>query len=145
MAEIRIGLLEEEELRAAFETAPTSGVNLQVQGKPQLLDPLSWILIGGAGAFLLKFLVDLLDRLKGGVIIDLREKPLVIRRDRDLPFGWAAVITSDGRVKIDVHDAPKDAEERLLEKFIEGAFDSAKDVASEARKLLGDGNVEEES
>ena len=55
------------------------------------------------------------------------------------------MITVDGSVKLEIHDAPRDAAERLLEKIIDGTFGTAKQIASAASDALGAEKVEEGS
>jgi hypothetical protein len=144
MREFRIELLDEEELNDAIQSASSVGVDLRVEPKPEVIEPISWILIGGAAIAAGKFLFDLFDKLKGGVLIDLRPNASkLVCRDKDIPFGWATVIAADGSVKIEIHDAPKDAAERLLSEIVDGAFSTAKQVASAAADALGPDRVKE--
>ena len=144
MAELRIGLLSEEQLGAAREAADTASLPFRIEPKTQVIDPISWIIIGGGALLAGKFVVDLCARLKGGVLIDLRaDASKVVRRDKDIPAGWAIVLAVDGTVEIEVHGAAEDSAERLLSKIIDGGFNTVKDVASEAVKELGPAKVKE--
>jgi hypothetical protein len=137
-------VIENDELEDAQAIARTSGVDLQIQPKPQLLDPFTWILIIGTGAYVAKFVADLRDRARGGIVIDLRPNANpFIRREHELPQGWVVIRAADGTVKVDTRDAPKDASERLLAQMIDGPLKSAADVAKEAAKAFGLDKVQE--
>jgi hypothetical protein len=145
MAELRIGLEKEGELGAVVQSAQSAQLNLRVETKPQVFDPFTWIAITGGSLLVAKFLVDLCDKLNGGVLIDLRPSASrVVHREKEIPFGWAVMIAVDGTVRIQVHDAPKDAAERLLNNIIKTEFSTVKDVASEAVKELGPTKVKVE-
>ena len=138
-------LLTDEDLGAAQELARTTGVDLQILPKPQIIDPFTAVLIAGGVLLVGKFVVDLIDRLRGGVVIELRPNaPPLVRRDRAIPYGWAMVVAADGKsVKIETHDAPKDAAERLLGEIISGALKTSQDIAKAAKEALGAGKVQE--
>jgi hypothetical protein len=134
--EIRI-LLEEAELGPAVELAQTSPLDYRIEAKAQVIDPITAVLIGGGVLMVAKFVFDVFDKLKGGVVVDLRQQPLAIKRNKQLPAGWVLVLAADGTVSIETHDAPKDTSERLLAGLIEGALGTAKEVASRATELFG--------
>ena len=137
-------VIEEDELEDAQAIARTSGVDLQIQPQPQLLDPFTWIIIIGTGVAVTKFVADLRDRARGGVVIDLRPNANpFIRREHELPQGWFVVRAADGTVSVDTRDTPKDASERLLGQMIDGVLKSAADVAKEAAKAFGQDKVKE--
>jgi hypothetical protein len=140
---IRIGLYEED-LAAAQELARSGRVELQIEPQAEILDPLTYILIGAGLVAAVKFTIDLVERIKGGVVIDLQPSAKsVIRRDRAIPYGWAVVMAADGKsVKIETHDAPKDAAERLLEDIINGVFKNSDGIAKAAKDALGAAKVE---
>jgi hypothetical protein len=103
------------------------------------------VLVAGGALLVGKFVVDLIDRLRGGVVIDLRpDATNFVSRNRDVPYGWAVVRAAGGTVSINVHDAPKDASERLLGMIIDGVIKSAGEVAEEAVKSLGADKVEQD-
>ena len=141
MKQVRIVFDEESadtEVPDAKKIASQLRVDLQEEPQAQFVEPVTAILIGGGALLLGKFIVDLMEKMKGGVLIDLRPTatPLVTRK-KDIPYGWATVIAADGSVEIEVHDAPKDAAERLLSEIIEGALKTAKEVAAAATERLG--------
>lgn len=137
-------LLIDEDLGTAQELARTMRVDLQILPKAQMIDPFTAILIGGGILLTGKFVVDLIDRLRGGVVIDLRPAAhYLVRRDRSLPYGWVVVEAPDGQsVKIETRDAPKDAAERLLSTIINGTLKTAQDVAKNAKEVLGEDKVQ---
>jgi hypothetical protein len=127
----------------AFQTlARHHKVDLEVEPKPQILDPISIILIGGGVIAVTKFTVDLIDKYRGGIIVDLRPSAKrLVSRDKSVPAGWALVVAADGKINIDVKDAPKDALERWVSEIIQGVLKNAKDVAAAAAKAFGDDKV----
>ena len=134
--------LAAEDLQAAQELARAAKLNLQVQPKSQFIDPLSIILIAGGAVAVVKFTADLIDRFHGGIIVDVRPSAKeLIKRDKSVPYGWALVIAADGKVEINVHDAPKDAMERWVSEIVEGVLKNVKDVGESAAKAFGKGNV----
>jgi hypothetical protein len=136
--------LENEEVEAAQASARIAGIDLEIQPKSQILDPITIILVGTGAVALGKFVVDLIDRLHGGIVVDLRPSAKqLVRRDRSVPYGWALVIAADGSVSINVHDAPKGAAERLISDVIKGVLKSASEVASAATKALGADKVKQ--
>ena len=124
--------------------AATNRVDITVVSEPEIIEPITALLVAGGVFTAAKFIVDLIDRLRGGLLIDLRPGARsLVARDRAVPFGWAVVVARDGRVKLETHDAPKDAAERLISQLISGVVTSAKDIAKAAKQELGDGKVED--
>ena len=146
MKQIRILFDNEQELADAKRTALQLQVDFQVEPKSQFVDPVTAVLIGGGALLLGKFVVDLIEQIKGGVLVDLRPgAKALVTRTKEMPYGWVTVIARDGTVKIEVRDAPKDASERLIGQIIEGGLKSAKEVATAAVEALGKGKVSTES
>jgi hypothetical protein len=141
---IRI-LLEPDELEQAQLAARAVHVDLQTEPRPEIIPAIAVVLVAGGALLVGKFVVDLIDRLRGGVVIDLRpDATNFVSRNRDVPYGWAVVRAAGGTVSINVHDAPKDASERLLGMIIDGVIKSAGEVAEEAVKSLGADKVEQD-
>jgi hypothetical protein len=137
-------VIERDELDDVQTVARSTGVDLQIQPKPQVIDPFTAVLVGGGVLLVAKFVVDLMDRLRGGIVIDLRPNAKeLVRRDRDVPYGWALVRAADGTVSVNVHDAPRDASERLIGQIIDGVLKSAAEVAKEATKSFGQEKVKQ--
>lgn len=143
--EIRIRL-EDELVNTAQQAAREARVDISLEAKPEVLDPFTVVVVGGGALLIGKFVVDLWDRLRGGMIIDLRPGASeLVQRDSSIPAGFVVIFAADGGgVKIEVHDAPKDASERLLEKIIDGTLSSATEIAKEAAKVVGAGKVSNE-
>jgi hypothetical protein len=139
--------VDKKGLAQAEALARKARLDLQVVAEPQLVDPITAVVIGGGAVLVFKLAVDLVDKLRGGVYIDLRPRAkYLIRRDRSVPVGWVVILAADGKsVKIETQDAPKDAAERLLTKIVEGTLSSAASIAKEAKKALGEGKVEEDA
>jgi len=134
--------VDPQDLEAAQDLARAAKVDMEVQPKSQFLDPLSIILISGGVAAIAKFTADLIDRFHGGIVVDLRPSAKqLVRRDKSVPYGWALVIAADGKVEINVHDAPKDALERWVSDIIQGVLKNTKDVAEAAAKTFGKDKV----
>jgi hypothetical protein len=138
-------LMDEKDVGEAQALARAARVDLQVVSEPHLIDPITAVVIGGGALLVFKVAVDLIDKMRGGVFIDLQPRAnYLIRRDRQVPAGWVIVLAVDGKsVKIETRDAPKDISERLLTEIVNGTLKTAGDVAKEATKALGAGKVEE--
>jgi hypothetical protein len=138
---IRI-VLDPDDMQGAQDAARSIGVDLTVEAEPQLIPAVVAVLIAGGALAVAHFVVDLVDRLHGGIIIDLRPNAeAFVTRNRDVPYGWAVVRAADGTVSINVHDAPKDATERLITSIVNNVFDSATELAKAAAKELGPDRV----
>lgn len=138
-------LLNDEDLGAAQELARTAGVDLQILPKPQVVEPVTAILVGGGIVLTVKFVADLIDRFRGGVVVDLRpDAQYFVRRDRSVPYGWAVIVAADGKsVRIETRDAPVDAGERLLKAIIDGTLKTSEEIAKAAKDSYGAGKVQE--
>lgn len=143
--EIRIRL-EDNLVHMAHQSAKDARVDISVEPKPEVIDPFTVIVVGGGSSPDRQVCVDLWDRLRGGMVIDLRPSASeLVRRDSSIPAGFVVIFATDGNgVKIEVHDAPKDASERLLERIIDGTLSSAAEIAKEAAKVVGVGKVSNE-
>jgi len=139
-------LLEKEELGPAQQLARATPLNLQIEGTPQILDPFTAILVAGGVIAISKFVVDLIDKMRGGVTIDLTPTATYfVRRERAVPYGWAIIKAADGKsVSIETHDAPKDASERLLHDIIDGVLKNSGDIAKAATAALGASKVRQQ-
>jgi hypothetical protein len=131
-------IVPETELGNVQTLARKAGLDAQVEPKPQIVDPFSWILIGGAALATAAFIRDLVERSKGGLVIDLSASgSQKVRRNKEVPAGSVVIFSSDGKdVRIEIHDAPKDATERLLSEIVSGGYKTAKEIADAARKVL---------
>jgi hypothetical protein len=143
-ASVRI-VVPDGEMGDAQERARQAGLDMQILPKKQVVDPFTWILIGGAALATAKFINDLVEHSRGGLVVDLGAgEDAKINRNADVPYGWVLIISPDGKhVRIEVHDAPKDAAERLLSEIISGGYKTAADIAKAARNVLPEGSVTE--
>ncbi len=107
--------------------------------------PITAVLIAAGVAVVAKFVADWWERLRGGLVIDMRPNAEdQIRRDRNVPYGIIVIFPTDGgQVKIESHDMPKDGIQQLLEFVISGAYKTVLDIAKIAKKALPDASVEE--
>lgn len=79
------------------------------------VDPVTaFVVIGGAIA-LGQLVVSVIDKWKGGTVIDMTGERPVIRRDRAVLLGVTVILASDGKVEIKSEDLPKTSLERLVE------------------------------
>lgn len=142
---IRVAVGGKEEARIAEEVANAAGLDLQIQPRPQFAEPVTVLLVGAGTLVLAKFIVDLVDRLRGGIVIDLRPAAnTFVRREHSVPYGWALVLAVDGRsVAIETHDAPKDAAERLISEFIAGTLKNSAEIIKAATAAVGGAKVKE--
>lgn len=140
-SEIRF-VLEKTDLPAAQSTAQQLELNFQIQPSPQFLDPFTAALIAGGALLIAKFVREQIQIHKGGLFIDLSHKPIQVRRDKEIPYGLVVIVDATGKkVKVETHDAPKDAAERLLGGLFSGALKSADQVSAAAKTALGAKNV----
>ena len=109
---------------------------------PQFVDPVTAVLIGGAVLAVAKVIHDWIGEYRGGTQIDRSVSPAVISRSKQIPWGTVVVIASDGKVSIQVEDAPKDALERWIEKLMELPGDAAKATIDALSSLLKKKNHE---
>jgi hypothetical protein len=138
---ISIGI-DNEDLKVAQEFAIEAGAELQLDTKLQFGDPVSIVLIAGGIMAVTKVTFDLIDKYRGGMIVDLRPSAeQLVRRDKSVTAGVALVITDDRKVRIEVKDAPKDALERWVSEIIRGVLKTAKDVTDSASKEFGEEKV----
>jgi len=99
-AELDVG-----DLDWAISVAAENGVLIEADIEDGLLDPgtLTVLLIGGSLA--VSTVVYLLDKRRGGQVIDLRpHADPIMRRDRGLQFGLVSMITTDGQVIVTVRE-----------------------------------------
>ena len=88
------------------------------------LDPITAAVLVGVGLAVGKFVLRVINEYRGGVRLDLTTKPAVIKRDRDVPYGWIVTLAADGKVEIDTKDEPKDAIERMVESVLKLPIDA---------------------
>jgi hypothetical protein len=74
---------------------------------------LSAVLLVGAIFAAAKLVMRVIDEYRGGVQIELNVQPPVIRRNQALPYGAYVIVAADNTVKIETHDQPGDAIERM--------------------------------
>lgn len=76
------------------------------------VDPLTAALVVGGALVVGRFVVGVIDRWRGGVLIDRTQDPARVSRTRDLPQGYVVILAPEG-TSIEVKDEPKDAIERI--------------------------------
>lgn len=98
----------------------------------QRLTPALVVLAMAGALTLTQFLMDLWEKLRGGIVIDVSGSSPEVYRDPDVPVGYIVVIAKDGSVKIETKDAPKNATQQLIESVISGVLNSAEQIAQVA-------------
>jgi hypothetical protein len=109
--EINASYVAEEANRLALRTDKAAVGELA-------LDPLTVAVVVGATYAVTHLIVLIIDRWRGGTVLDLGIKPPAIRRDRSVPVGVFVVVGADGEVEIHAKDLPKDGLERIVEKLL---------------------------
>jgi hypothetical protein len=135
-------VVEPEDLEYARELAATHGVEIQeldVRGIEPVLT-VTLVLFGAALA--VGTVVYLLDKTKGGQVIDLREgvQKKFYRTD-DVTYGLVVIITPDGKVTVEVRE-PRGVFGQVIDALTKVTVDLGKaslDVVAEAAKsAIGD-------
>jgi hypothetical protein len=101
----------------------------------QRLTPALVVLAMAGAATLALFLVDLWEKLRGGLVIDIRGGSPEVFRDSDVPAGYIVILAKDGSVKIETKDTPKSSIQQLIESVIGGVFSSADQIAHAATEV----------
>jgi hypothetical protein len=76
------------------------------------------VVILGLAHGLAHLVMSIVEKVRGGVVIDLTGDIPDIRSDRDLPRGWMVVLTKDGIVELKKEDLPPDGLERVVTIFL---------------------------
>jgi hypothetical protein len=148
---IRIRVQDEKDLATAHElVGQYSDVEMEASSGPPgegfsgQIEPITAVVIGAGAALIAKFVADWWERLRGGLVIDLRDNAEdQIYRDRDMPYGYVAIFPADGgSVQLETKDAPKDALHQLLESVISGTFKSLTDITTAATEALEEDDVQ---
>jgi hypothetical protein len=99
----------------------------------QRLTPALVILAMAGVATLAQFVMDMWERLQGGLVIDVSgEGRPQLYRDPDVPVGYIVILAKDGGVKIESKDAPKSSVQQIIESVVGGVFTSAEQIAQAA-------------
>jgi hypothetical protein len=123
--------VEARDLAEVREIAATHGV--EVEEVPQSgIEPVTTTLILLVGVPLaVSAVVSILDRKKGGQIIDLRPAaPKVLYRSKDVVYGLVIVLTADGAVRVEVKQ-PKDMFTQVVEALAKALL-SLKDATADS-------------
>ncbi len=133
---LRIRIGDEHDLAAAKMAAGVSPT-VRTEGLPgpgeKTIAPVAAVLVAAGVAALATFVMEFWERLRGGLVIDLREGiPDQMYRDGDVPVGLIIIRAEDGSVEVQAKDTPKSAIHQLIESVIGGVFTSASDIAKAA-------------
>ncbi|HSH81162.1 MAG TPA: hypothetical protein VLA19_21720 [Herpetosiphonaceae bacterium] len=117
--EFEIGIQVDEDVTEDYLSETITSRGLSDTTPNNLTDPVTLTIVVAGGAFALAGLVvSLIDRYRGGVVIDRTKDPLDIRRDRDLPFGFLVIQAKDGQVTVETRETPPDTLERIVAKLV---------------------------
>ena len=108
----------------------------------QAFDPVTAMVVVGGVTALAHLVVSLIDRWRGGTVVDLTGDRPDVHRENDLPLGWMLVLAKDGEVKLETKDIPRDGLERIVEKVLQLGKDvgtAAVEAAVKAAKADAEG------
>lgn len=75
--------------------------------------------IAGAAVLVAKFITSEIEKSKGGVRIDLgQDGKKMVRRDKNLPYGYVLIYGGGDQARLDIAEQPKDWMDRFLETII---------------------------
>lgn len=98
----------------------------------QRLTPAVVVLAMAGALTLTQFLMDLRERLQGGLVIDMSKNYPEVYRDPEMPAGYIVVLAPDGGVKIETKNVRGTTAQQLIEPVISGALSSAEQIAQVA-------------
>lgn len=97
----------------------------------QALDPITAVIVIGGVYAITHLIMSVMDRYKGGTVINLAEPQPTVRRGQEIPLGWLVVIGKDGKVSLETGEIPQDG----LERIVENIFGLGKDASIAAIEL----------
>jgi hypothetical protein len=137
----RIVSIDAADIENVKRLAGENGVDVR-ELVPGGIEPVTrvWLVLMGA-SLAVGTVVYQIEKLNGGQVIDLRENASkIVYRSKDLVYGLVVIITSDGQVKIEVHEPRSMFGEviyTLQRIIVEVGSNCAADIAEAARKSLG--------
>jgi hypothetical protein len=135
MSEIRLQL---RDIEPDDVSRLAADLNVELpEGAALFIDPVTATVVGGlvfAGA---RLIIRLRNEWQGGVVIDRTKEPIEIRRERNLPYGFFVVIGTDGSVRIEAKDEPKDVLERMSEALLTLATPTTDAMTAAVQQQLG--------
>jgi hypothetical protein len=97
------------------------------------------VLLIGAVLAAAKLVENIINQYRGGVQIDLNQKPPVIRRNHQLPYGWVVIVAADDTVKVETHGEEPDSLERIITAVLKLPVDATASVVEAAIKAAHPG------
>jgi hypothetical protein len=124
------------------EVAAHPGAELEIIDEGEGIAPLILIAIIGGAGFVGGMVTYIMDRRKGGQVIDLRESAEKREyRTKDVQFGFVVIYTADGKVTVEVKE-PKGFFGQVIKDVIDAlagiATKSVEAVADTAKQAAGD-------
>ena len=133
--ELEVDVEELQLIQTAVESEPDA--SLEVLGEGEGIDPITIIAIVGGASFVGGTVSYILDRRKGGQVIDLREGADEREyRSKNVKYGLVVVYAADGKVTVDVHE-PRGFFGQVIKDVIDalaGALGDAADSVADAVK-----------
>lgn len=127
--------LSREEVAEVRRLASEHGVDVEVPG-PDPVESLAGaalLLIGATAS--VGTVLYMLERHRGGQIIDLRGDSPELRRSKDLVFGLVVIFLRDGTVKVEVHE-PRGLAGQSIDALKGIVVDLAKQPLESARAMV---------
>jgi hypothetical protein len=138
--EIEVSPEELELLREDARRHP--GTEIEVVDEPEGIAPLLIVAVIGGAAFVGGTIDYIIDRRRGGMVIDLREgAPRREYRSKEVRYGLVVIYAADGTVKVEVHE-PKGFFGQVVDSVLDAlkgiVTDSANAIADAAQRAVGD-------
>jgi hypothetical protein len=133
-AEISLLFIENDEMDAVLEEVDRIGLRRRksVDAPPLGLDPVTVVVVTGSVVFVARFILSVWERFRGGVRIDLATHPPTVERLRAIPYGVLVILTEEKEVRIETHDEPEEAVERILTSILSLPADATAELVATA-------------
>lgn len=142
--EIRLAIHCDEEINPSFVDTEASRLSLKTD-KIDIgelgIDPIAVTMIIGGTYAVTHLIISVIEKWRGGTMLDLSVKPISIRRVRSLAAGVFIIIGSDSEVEIKVKDLPKDGLERVVEKLLSLGEVATKETIKHILKSIGKAEI----
>ncbi|PKO16285.1 MAG: hypothetical protein CVU39_07940 [Chloroflexi bacterium HGW-Chloroflexi-10] len=109
-----------------------------------LVDPVLIAVIVGSVFAAAHFVMSIIERIRGGMVLDLTGDKPEIRSDRDIPLGWLIIIAKDGKVELKKEELPAGGLQQVIEKLFAMGTDITKAAIEAAVKSVKTGEEKKE-